>query len=266
MADLPHKEHAVFIDAPRVMKRRNRAAAFLAVTAIPAGIQIPSPNITLTAYGPTITVTGAERQHQLLRAQRIEQVTLQPRKNFAAYYLAIGSAPAAGASIAVPTSPIALSVFSPSVIQATPVFAGQDLQSERDPEVWQPARRTYLYAYQSAGSNAVNVNPPNLTLTAFAPELLLTGVVFAPPVAVSLTAFAPDIQQQNSGRVVVGLLNLQLAPFPPTVTIEGPGLVNVDALSISLAAYPPVVQQYADIARMEINMVSDKITIRMRRA
>lgn len=266
MADLPHKEHPRFIDAQRMMKRRNRAAALLAIVSVPTGIQVNPPSLTTTALAPTISVTGAETQAQSSRHKLIETPRYQPRKNFASLFKATFSAPVAGSSIAIPTTPLQMQSLAPTIVQATPIFSGQDLQSERDPEVWQPGRRNYLFAYQTPGNTLVSVNNGSLTLTALAPDVLRSGVVSVPSASVTLTALVPTIAQANTGRVDIDLTPLLLTALAPTIDITGPGLITMDAPTVTLTALPVTIQQFADIGRVNITMHSEKIAIRMRRA
>src|SRR5262249_29219118 len=151
-------EHAVFVDAQRSMRRRNIAAMLLAIKSPPLGIQVPQPNLALSAFAPTITVTGAQGAPPQERARFIDATKLQPRRNIAAQYLAITSAPGAGNAISIPTSILNLNAYAPTVLQASPVFYGQDLQQFGPEEVWQPKRPIHLAALRPPGTVSVNVN------------------------------------------------------------------------------------------------------------
>lgn len=266
MADLPHKERPIFIDAQRYQRRRNVAAALLAVTAIPAGVQINGPSLALTALSPTVTVTGAEYPQYAGRPVRIEAPTYQPRKPLASLYRAISSAPATGPAIAIPTIGLGMQAFAPLITQSTPIFGGQDLQSERDPEVWQPGRRSYLFAYQKPGSNTVIVNGGSLSLAALSPTVSLSGLIPISAGALSLAPLEPVISQAFLGVVNIQTTALQLTALSPDVSIAGPGVVDVIPPALILSALNPTISQVTDIGRVTISMKTEKITIRLNHA
>lgn len=235
------------IDATRVQKRRNLAAVHRAIFAVPVGLQIGTASLTLAAPNPTITVAGFEAPPKSETPKFIDRTQVQRRRNLSAVYTATFSGPVAGASIAPPPGVLNVLGYAPLVIRATPILSGGDLQADLNPnELFQPARRNHLFALAQPGSNSVNVNLAQLTLTRFAPTISITGVVSISAGQLSLNSIAPTIVQQNAGRVDIQLSQLSLNSIAPSVTIAGPGIVNVaTTLGMTLTGYGPVITQFA---------------------
>lgn len=262
MADLPHYRPAVFYDTARMMRRRNRAAALLAVTAIPPGVHLPTLSLTLTAPNPSVTVSGSSNEQQRSRPVRIEAPVIQPRRNLTAAYRAITSAPVSGGTIAVPTLVLNMLSQAPTVSIASVIFSGQDTQGEREPEVWQPARRSYLFSLRAPGSTAVNLPALSLSLSIPAPTIALSGIVFLPQLSLALTAYDPSITQTNTGRVDLPLMQLSLTVLPLSFDIVGPGRVDLPAMALELVAVDPTIAQF--YKGLEINIVNQFGRVRIR--
>jgi hypothetical protein len=239
MADMPGPARPVFIENRVVQKRRRAATALLAITAIPAGINVPLAGLSLTGFPPTVTVTGAEGTKQVERARFFESQILQPRRKFGALYQAIVSAPGAGPTTAVPTAVLNILGFAPTITQATPVFSGRDLQGERDQEFWQPNRRSFLHALRPPGSVSVTVETASLSLTGFEPTIFVSGNLFIPTATLTLTGFEPTITQAFGGVVNVELGQLNLSAFAPLITISG--AIFVPTAQMTITGYPPTI-------------------------
>lgn len=263
MADLPHKERPVYIEAMRYQKRRNRAAMLLAVTSVPTGVQVNGPNLTPTALAPTITVSGAELPRSVGRATFIDAQRTQMRRNLAEIFSAVSSAPTVGSAIAVPTLVLGMQPLLPTIQQSTPILGGQDLQSERDPEVWQPGKRSYLFAYQTPGTNIIIVNPPGLTLTPLVPAVSQTGIYPVAPLALTLAPLAPVISQAFLGVVQISPISLQLNALAPFISIAGPADIPLTAPTLTLTALAPVITQVTEIGRAVSRMLTYKPSLRM---
>lgn len=263
MADLPQKERPQFIDAVTFQRRRNLAAAFVATRSAPSGLFVNGPSLTLAALSITITVSGLGSQELIGRPNWIDATTVQPRRNFAAIYRATQSAPAAGPGVAI--SPIGLSLvaLAPTITQSTSILCGQDLQSERDPEVWQPARRNYQFAYQSPGSNNVTINPINLTLAASSISVAQSGVVQIAPLALTLTALNPTITQAFLGFVPIFPVGLHLTALSPVISIAGPSDIPIAMPALVLMPSQITITQVTEIGRAVSRMFTYKPSLRM---
>jgi len=263
MTDIPHKEHPVFIDAQGVMRRRKLAAALLAVSSVPVGVQVNGPNLTLTALSPSIVVSGTDLPKITSGAVFIEEPRYQKRRNLSAMLSAISSAPVAGPNIAIPTLVLGMQTLAPTIQQSTPIFGGQDLQSERDPEIWQPGRRIYLSAYRAAGTNVVIIDPPGLTLTPLVPAVVQSGVIPLASIALTLTPLAPVISQVFLGVVQISSISMQLTPLSPVISIAGPADIPLVAPALTLTALAPVISQVTEIGRATARMLNYKTSLRI---
>jgi hypothetical protein len=262
MADLPHYRPAVFYDTARMMRRRNLGAALLAISAIPPGVHLPTLSLTLTVTNPTVTVSGTQTDQQRPKSVFIDAQVTQRRRNVAAIYQALVGAPASGGTVALPTLVLNMLAPDPTVSIASQIFSGQDTQGEREPEVWQPGRRTYLFAYQAPGSRAVNLPQLSLTLTAPAPSVSLSGIVFLPQLSLTLSAPDASISQTNTGRVDLPLMQLSLTTLPLTFDIVGPGRVDLPVMALDLVALDPTLAQF--YKGLEINIINQSGCIRIR--
>lgn len=263
MADLPQKERPQFIEALRYQRRRNLAAAFVARASAPSGLIVNGPSLTLTALSITVAVSGLGSQEFVGRPNWVDQTQTQKRRNLAATYLATQSAPPAGPGVALSPVSLSLIALAPTIMQTTPIVGGQDLQSERDPEIWQPGRRNYQYAYQSPGSNTVIVNSIGLTLTAPSPSVSQSGTTLIASGALTLTAFPPVITQTFLGFVAFTPIALSLTALSPVISISGPGVVDVIPPGLTLADLPVTITQLTEIGRVTTRMFTYKPSLRM---
>lgn len=242
---------------------RNLAATAFAAVGANTGVNAPTAALTLTGYAPSIAVGGAPPLLEPGRVSFLYSQVIQPRRNIAAIYQAIISGPQTGQSLAIPVGTLNVLGFAPTIAQATPILSGQDLQEIVQPEVWQPQRRSYLFALSQPGTQSINVPTAPLSVTGFAPAISVTGTLFVPQASLALTGFVPTISQAASGRVDVPLGQITLQGFAPVVGVSGTILIPTGGLT--LTAFAPTIAQVpgGSVSGRRIKATSGR-TIRVR--
>jgi hypothetical protein len=238
------KSRAIVIDQQRWQPKRSAAVLTLAALSFVHNVVSP-PTGGLTLAGNNPGITSASPQLSIPgRTHFIDRASVQPRRDLRAATLvsALGTSPNV---VAVPVIPLQLNAFPPLfILQATPIYSGQDLQTDKDfSEYWQPERRNYLALYQFPGSNAVNVNTALLNLTGLTPTVAIGGSQFIqPPLAtLALAAQTPAVSNTTATILTIPLTQLQLAGLNPVFVGSNTYLIPTGALS--LTGFAPQVGQ-----------------------
>lgn len=231
-----------YIDNTVKMQKRNLAAAFLVTTlSLGNSVNVNTGSLTVTGYAPGVFTGSINLPSTQTSPVFVERTSSQRIPRNAANYLA-ATIQANSNVLAIPPAPLALSGFAPSVIQATPVLAGQDLQLNKDfREEWMPAARNLLFALTGPGTQSVNVNVAPLALTGFAPTVTAGGAVSVNVIGLTLSGFAPTITQIPNTFVNVPLGQIDLTGYGPDVLVSNLLLVSTSALT--LTAYAPTITQ-----------------------
>ena len=112
------------------------------------------------------------------------------------------------------------------------------------PRIIYPARRSiFLPSAATGGDISVSVPKGELTLTGYAPTVVLTDhkTIAVPAGALTLTGYAPTVVASDHKTVAVPAGALTLTGYAPTVTTTADQTIAVPAGALTLTGYAPTV-------------------------